>query len=86
MMEKLCALMMMLLATVQADTASVKTIYDANTYIGEWINPNAVVGITLTIIFFWVCSCVLSATAQIQTPRIMLEKCIDWGKVEKVDE
>ena len=43
-------------------------------------------GIFLTVIFFWVASCVFGMMAQIQTPRIMLEKELDWGKVEKVDE
>ena len=61
-------------------------IYSANQKIGQWLNPNAFVGIFLTIIFFWIASCVFGMMAQIQTPRIMLEKELDWGKVEKVDE
>ena len=75
------AIMALFLATVEA-----KSIYDANTYISQWINPNALFGIVFMIMFFWVCQCVLSALSAVQTPRIMLEKTIDWGKVETVEE
>ena len=61
-------------------------IYSANQNINKWLNPNAFVGIFLMLIFFWVCQCVFGMLGQIQTPKIMLEKELDWGKVEKVDE
>ena len=75
------AIMALFLANVEA-----KSIYDANTYISQWINPNALFGIVFMIMFFWVCQCVLGALSAVQTPRIMLEKTIDWGKVETVEE
>jgi len=83
--KSLMAMMALMLATVSAQT-SVASIYNANTGIGMWINPNALVGITIVLMFFWVCYCVLGMLAQVQTPRIMLEKTIDWGKIERVEE
>ena len=38
------------------------------------------------ITFFWVCYCALGMLAGVQTPKIMLEKCIDWGKIEKTED
>ena len=76
------AVMALLLANAEAAT----TIFDANTYISQWINSNALFGIFFMILFFWVCLCVLQALAAVQTPRIMLEKCIDWGKIEQTEE
>jgi len=67
-------------------TPTYKSIYDANRSIGTWINPNALVGILFMLIFFWVCTCVLQLLGNVQTPKIMLEKCIDWGKVEKSED
>ena len=61
-------------------------LYDANKNIGSWINPNALTGILLMIMFFWLCQWTLSMLAAIQTPTVMLEKTIDWGKVEKTEE
>ena len=84
--KSLMALMALMLSAVCAQTTSVQSIYNANTGIAMWINPNALVGITVTLMFFWVCYCVLGMLAQVQTPRIMLEKTIDWGKVERVEE
>ena len=75
------AIMALLLANAEA-----KSIFDANTFISQWINPNALFGIAFMIIFFWVCLCVLQALAAVQTPRIMLEKCIDWGKIETTED
>ena len=92
MFEKVLAVMlaMLQLAAAADDTAAADQgpmgIYSANQKIGQWINPNAFVGILLTIIFFTTSYCVFGLMAQIQTPRIMLEKELDWGKVEKVDE
>ena len=63
-----------------------KGIYASNTYIAEWINPNAFMGIVIILLFFWVTYCSLSMLSEVQTPRIMLEKCIDWGKVEKTED
>ena len=91
------AMLMLLAATVsaagQVNAANAATnanepmgLYKANAGIGQWINPNAFVGIFFTLIFFWVCYCVLNATAAIQTPKIMLEKTLDWGKVEKTED
>ena len=80
-MKSAATIMALLLANVEATS-----IYDANTNIGQWINPNALFGITLMILFFWVCLCVFQLLAQVQTPRIMLEKCIDWGKVETTED
>ncbi len=68
------------------DTETVTGIFSANTGIAMWVNPNALVGITIVLMFFWVCYCVLGMLAAVQTPRIMLEKTIDWGKVERVEE
>ena len=79
--SSLAAIMALILANAEA-----KSIFDANTYIGQWLNPNALFGIVFMIIFFWVCLCVLQVLAAVQTPRIMLEKTIDWGKIETVDE
>lgn len=75
-----------MMALFLASTVEAKSIYDANTNIGQWINPNALFGIMIMILFFWVCQCVLSALGAVQTPRIMLEKTIDWGKIETVEE
>ena len=75
------AVMALLLADAEA-----KSIFDANTFISQWINPNALFGIFFMILFFWVCLCVLQALSAVQTPRIMLEKCIDWGKVEQTED
>ena len=88
------AMLMLLAATVSAagqvnaatNAVEPTGIYKANAGIGQWINPNAFVGIFFTLIFFWVCYCVLQATAAIQTPKIMLEKTLDWGKVEKTED
>ena len=80
-------LMAVLCASASAqETEVVTTIFSANTGISMWINPNALVGITIVLMFFWVCYCVLGMLAAVQTPRIMLEKTIDWGKVERVEE
>ena len=46
-------------------TPMYKSIYDANRSIGTWINPNALVGILLMLIFFWVCTCVLQLLGNI---------------------
>ena len=73
-------MMALLSATAQAG------IYDANNGIAKWINPNAFVGLVLIILFFWVCTCVLGMLGQVQTPKIMLEKTIDWGKVERTED
>ena len=54
--------------------------------ISKWINSTAFFGIILTIIVFWMSCCAFSMMAQIQCPRILLEKDLDWGKVEKVEE
>ena len=78
----LAAMMALLLANI----VEAKSIYDANTGIGMWINPPALFGIVIMILFFWVCQCVFSALSSVQTPRIMLEKTIDWGKIETVEE
>ncbi len=61
-------------------------IFSQNTVIGEWINPNAFMGIILILLFFWVTCCSLSMLSDVQTPRIMLEKTLDWGKVEKTED
>ena len=73
-------------AQLNDDVTPTTGIRDANKNIGYWMGPNTLVGIVFTLLFFWVCQCVLSSLAAVQTPRIMLEKCIDWGKVEKVEE
>ena len=78
--------LMLSLMSAAADPQVVKSIYDANKNIGQWINPNAFMGIVIMIVFFWVCNCVFGALAQVQTPRIMLEKTLDFGKIEKVEE
>ena len=79
--------LMMAVASAQGEpTVEPTGIFNANTGISMWINPNALVGITIVLMFFWVCYCVLGMLAQVQTPRIMLEKTIDWGKVERVEE
>ena len=80
MMKLSAVIMALMMATAQAG------IYDANTFISKWINPSALFGIVITIAFFWVCYCVLGMLAQVQTPRIMLEKTIDWGKVERTED
>ena len=85
MKSSLQATLLMAMLTL-ANSAEAKSIFDANTYIGQWLNPNALFGIVFMIIFFWVCLCVLQVLAAVQTPRIMLEKTIDWGKIETVDE
>ena len=93
MFEKLIAAMMALATIAEAQSSGIWTVDDgpqgifaANSNINQWLNPNAFIGILLTIIIFWVTSCVLSLMQDIETPRIMLEKDLDWGKVEKVDE
>ena len=68
------------------ETTVVNGPYSANSGIGQWINPNAFTGIFFSLMFFWVCFCVLQATAAIQTPKILLEKTLDWGKVEKTED
>ena len=84
--------LMLLAAQVNAkvDPANIyiapEGIYSANSGIGQWINPNALTGIFFTLMFFWVCLCVLQTTANIQTPKILLEKTLDWGKVEKTED
>ena len=81
MMSSLAAMMAMLLVNnVQAGP------YDANTGINQWIGPHCFFGILFMLIFFWVCQCTLSALSAVQTPKVMLEKSIDWGKVEKVED
>ena len=80
MMKSFAATMALLISNAQAG------IYDANTGINQWLAPNCFFGIMFMLIFFWVCYCTLSALSQVQTPRIMLEKCIDWGNVEKTEE
>ena len=87
------AMMALLLAVALAQdpptpepTTGAVGIFKANAGIARWINPNAFVGITIVLVVFWVCYCVLGMLAQVQTPRIMLEKTIDWGKVERTEE
>ena len=79
----IASMLMMALLSANAEATG---IFDANQGISKWINPNAFVGIVLILLFFWVCICVFNMLAQVQTPRIMLEKTIDWGKVERTDE
>ena len=85
MFAKALLLFASLLALVEAQT-TVTGIFDANASIRYWINSNAFVGIILTIIFAMVCYIMLQMLSTIETPKILLEKCIDWGKVEKVEE
>ena len=90
-MKSFQAIMMAALIAASALAQSEPTtttggIYDANKNIGSWINPNALTGILLMIMFFWLCQWTLSMLAAIQTPTVMLEKTIDWGKVEKTEE
>lgn len=85
-MKSLLALLMLCAASVNAATDPVVGIYSANAGIGNWINPNALVGIVLMIMIFWVSCCVVGALANINCPRIMLEKPLEWGKVEKTEE
>ena len=85
------ALMMALATSAQkvlpaTDEVRAQTMYDANAKISHWINPNAFVGIVLMIFFFWISYCVFGALAAVQGPKIMLEKTIDWGKVERTEE
>ena len=75
-----------LMALMMSVTNAQATETFNNSGIGEWIAPNALFGLVFTLIFFWVCMCVLQALHAVQTPRIMLEKSIDWGKIEKVEE
>mmetsp|Transcript_23539 Transcript_23539/g.31574 ORF Transcript_23539/g.31574 Transcript_23539/m.31574 type:complete len:92 (-) Transcript_23539:274-549(-) len=91
MFEKVIVALMSLAMMAEAksdnfDLSEVKGLFSANESINKWINPNAFVGILLTLVFFWVCQCVFSLMGNIQTPKIMLEKELDWGKIEKVDE
>ena len=93
-MKTLLATVMMALmvaaqtSPIPAPTADVEysSIFDANKQIGQWINPNALFGIVFMMAFFWVTYCTLGALAAVQCPKIMLEKCIDWGKVEKTED
>ena len=73
-------------AAASAVNAEYDGIFSANKNIGNWINPNAFVGIFFMIMFFWFCMWTLQMLSAIQTPTVMLEKCIDWGKVEKIEE
>jgi len=73
-------------ALMLAEVTSATTIYDANTNIGQWLNSSAFFGIFFMIVFFMTCYFVLGLLAQIQTPRILLDKCLDWGKIEKIEE
>ena len=90
MSKNLLSALMFLAACANAVTEDPSTTatgpYAANAGIGQWINPNAFTGIFFTLMFFWVCYCVLQATAAIQTPKILLEKTLDWGKVEKTED
>ena len=89
MMKSFTSMLALLAASAEASGVQWNTaqgIYSSNTYIGEWINPNAFMGIVLILLFFWVTYCSLSMLSEVQTPRIMLEKCIDWGKVEKTED
>ena len=76
----IAAILALLIANVEASEVM------TNAYIGWWVTPNCLFGIIFMLLFFWVCFCTLQALAAVQTPKIMLEKCIDWGKVEKVEE
>ena len=90
MFERVLAAMLLMAQLAEADewnpNEGTMGIYSANQNISKWLNPNAFVGIFLTIVFFWIAWCVLGLMSQIQTPKIMLEKELDWGRVEKVDE
>ena len=89
MMKSFTSLLALLVASAEASGVTwreEKGIYASNTYIAEWINPNAFMGIVIILLFFWVTYCSLSMLSEVQTPRIMLEKCIDWGKVEKTED
>ena len=88
-MKSFTSLLALLVASAEASGVTwreEKGIYASNTYIAEWINPNAFMGIVIILLFFWVTYCSLSMLSEVQTPRIMLEKCIDWGKVEKTED
>ena len=76
--------LLMLVAYASAQQA--QGIYAANAGITQWLNPNALVGILLMISIFWISCCVVGCLANINTPRIMLEKPLEWGKVEKTEE
>ena len=52
------AIMALLFANVEA-----KGIYDANSYIGNWLNSTAFFGIFFMVIFFFTCYCVLQTLA-----------------------
>ena len=76
----IAAILALFIANVEA------SVLTKNAEIGWWISPNCLFGIIFMLLFFWVCFCTLQALAAVQTPKIMLEKCIDWGKVEKTEE
>ena len=83
----LLLLAVLMMVSVEAQTTDTATgIFKANTYIYYWINPNALVGIALMLLFSMLAYIVLGLIAVIDGPQLMLEKCIDWGKVEKVEE
>ena len=81
-MNKAAIAAILALLTVNVEASEVMT----NAHIAWWIGPNCLFGIVFMLLFFWVCFCTLQALAAVQTPKIMLEKCIDWGKVEKTEE
>ena len=87
MFEKVLAALMALVVFAEAtDEESYKGIFSANENINQWVNPNAFMGIFLTIIFLMTVTCVLGLMHDINTPRMMLEKDLDWGKIERVED
>ena len=56
-----------------------------NKYIGNWVQPNCLVGI-LFMLFFSSFFCFgIKLLAEIQTPVTIREKGINWGTVEEAD-
>ena len=57
----------------------------SNVFIGGWIQPNCFMGIAFTLFFIAFFSLGITMLHQIQTPLIMREKTLNWGKVEEAE-
>ena len=54
-----------------------------NATIGMWIQPNCLFGIVFFLMFTMVFYFGISQMAQIQTPILLREKTLNWGRIEE---
>ena len=71
-------------ASAQTDE-TVQSLALNNMYIGNWVQPNAFMGIAIMLLFLSFFYLGIVMLAQIQTPLFIREKTLNWGIVEEAE-